>query len=177
MGLSIRAYAKSRGVSDTSVHKAINSGRIQKEADGTIDPAKADKDWAANTKSIPPIQNRQQPQNRQHPQNRQQLSVDTEKTGVSAPPNYQQARAIRETYSAKMAKLEYEARIRTLLPASEVKEILATVARGVRDKMESIPRRMAPFLVVETDVRKAEYLLREEIRKALAELARWEDLA
>ena len=38
MGLSIRAYAAHRGVSHTSVRKAIASGRLSPEPDGTIDP-------------------------------------------------------------------------------------------------------------------------------------------
>jgi hypothetical protein len=38
MGLSIRAYARHRGVSHVAVHKAIDTGRITPEADGTIDP-------------------------------------------------------------------------------------------------------------------------------------------
>ena len=49
MGLSIRAYARHRGVSDTAVHKAIRAGRITPEADGSIDPDKADRDWAKNS--------------------------------------------------------------------------------------------------------------------------------
>ncbi len=49
MGLSIRAYARHRGVSDTAVHKAIRTGRITPEADGTIDPDKADRDWTRNS--------------------------------------------------------------------------------------------------------------------------------
>ena len=51
MGLSIRAYARHRGVSDTAVHKAIRAGRITPEADGTIDPERADRDWAKNSDS------------------------------------------------------------------------------------------------------------------------------
>jgi hypothetical protein len=51
MGLSIRAYARHRGVSDTAVHKAIRTGRITPEADGTIDPQRADRDWAKNSDS------------------------------------------------------------------------------------------------------------------------------
>ena len=51
MGLSIRAYARHRGVTDTAVHKAIQSGRIRPEPDGTIDPNRADRDWARNTES------------------------------------------------------------------------------------------------------------------------------
>ncbi len=49
MGISIRAYARHRGVTDTAVHKAIRSGRVTPEADGTIDADKADAQWERNT--------------------------------------------------------------------------------------------------------------------------------
>lgn len=49
MGISIRAYARACGVSDTAVRKAIKTGRISALADGTIDPAQADVQWAGNT--------------------------------------------------------------------------------------------------------------------------------
>jgi len=49
MGLSIRAYARHRGVTDTAVHKAIRAGRITPEPDGTIDSDRADRDWARNS--------------------------------------------------------------------------------------------------------------------------------
>ena len=49
MGLSIRAYARHRGVSDTAVHKAIRAGRITPEPDGTIDADRADREWARNS--------------------------------------------------------------------------------------------------------------------------------
>lgn len=49
MGISIRAYARHRGVTDTSVHKAIRAGRITPEGDGTIDAARADAEWARNS--------------------------------------------------------------------------------------------------------------------------------
>src|SRR5690606_10980753 len=49
MGLSRRAYAAHRGVSDTAVRKAIASGRITLEPDGTIDPVKADAQWDSQT--------------------------------------------------------------------------------------------------------------------------------
>ena len=51
MGLSIRAYARHRGVTDTSVHKAIRSGRINALSDGTIDADQADAQWERNTSS------------------------------------------------------------------------------------------------------------------------------
>jgi len=49
MGLSIRAYARQRGVSHVAVKKAIDTGRISQLPDGTIDPVVADAQWAANT--------------------------------------------------------------------------------------------------------------------------------
>ena len=59
MGLSIRAYARHRGVSDTAVHKAIRAGRITPEADGTLDPDKVDREWNKNTEApVPGTQRR-----------------------------------------------------------------------------------------------------------------------
>ena len=51
MGLSIRAYARHRGVSHVAVKKAIDTGRITQGADGTIDPEQADRQWEQNTAS------------------------------------------------------------------------------------------------------------------------------
>lgn len=49
MGISIRAYARHRGVSHVAVKKAIDTGRITPEADGSLDPERADREWAENT--------------------------------------------------------------------------------------------------------------------------------
>ncbi|MDO3578541.1 hypothetical protein [Ralstonia pseudosolanacearum] len=51
MGISIRAYARYRGVSDAAVRKAIAAGRITPDADGTIDTDRADAEWARNTEA------------------------------------------------------------------------------------------------------------------------------
>jgi hypothetical protein len=51
MGLSRRAYAALRGVSEAAVRKALATGRITAEPDGTIDPVRAKlmSDTAANS--------------------------------------------------------------------------------------------------------------------------------
>ena len=49
MGMSRRAYAAHRGCSESAVRKAIATGRIATEDDGTIDPATADAEWGART--------------------------------------------------------------------------------------------------------------------------------
>jgi hypothetical protein len=47
--MSIRAYARHRKVSHVAVLGAIKQGRISLEADGTLDPAKADASWERST--------------------------------------------------------------------------------------------------------------------------------
>src|SRR5467141_119831 len=51
--MGIRAYARHRNVTPAAVRKAIKSGRIT-AVDGKIDPAVADRDWAANTDESKP---------------------------------------------------------------------------------------------------------------------------
>jgi len=49
MGVSRRSYAAQRGVPEAAVRKAIATGRITTLPDGTIDPARADSEWGAQT--------------------------------------------------------------------------------------------------------------------------------
>ena len=49
MGVSLREYARRRGVSHVAVMKAIRAGRLTPEPDGTLDPDKANAQWDANT--------------------------------------------------------------------------------------------------------------------------------
>ena len=49
MGVSRRSCAAQRGVSEAAERKAIATGRITTLPDGTIDPARADFEWGAQT--------------------------------------------------------------------------------------------------------------------------------
>jgi hypothetical protein len=49
MRISLRAYARHRSIFDTAVRKAINSGRIEKATDGTVDVDRIDTSWLKNT--------------------------------------------------------------------------------------------------------------------------------
>jgi len=182
MGLSIRAYAQHRGVSHTAVAKAIKAGRISKEPDDTIDPAKADVQWARNTLpsqalntsaqkpapkvATPPVSS---------PLSTALVSTHLETNRVSTP-DYQTSRAIRETYSARLAKLEFEERTGKLLNADEVKVRHFNLARLLRDRIQQIPRKVAPQIVAavvaQPDQRVIEDLLMDAIREALEELSR-----
>jgi hypothetical protein len=49
MGISLRGYARHRGVTLKAVQKAVARKRIKLESDGTVDAARADRDWTANS--------------------------------------------------------------------------------------------------------------------------------
>ena len=186
MGLSIRAYAQHRGVSHTAVAKAIKAGRISVEPDGKIDPARADAEWERNTLpsqslntgaakpapkvATPPVST---PVSTAPVANRElQPPLETR----AAAPDYQTSRAIREAYAARLAKLEFEERTGKLLNADEVKVKYFNLARLLRDRIQQIPRKLAPQIVAavvaQPDQRVVEDLLLEAIREALEELSR-----
>ena len=177
MGLSIRAYARQKGVSDTAVHKAIKSGRIPVEADGTIDPSKANAAWERNTSPAQqrkPVPVKPAPDKPSPPPVRQATQRPAEPEAGSSTagvPNYQMSRAVRETYNAKLTRLDYEERTGKLLNADDVAKEAFAIAHRVRDRLLNIPSRMASVLASETDSKAIELLLSQELRIALEELS------
>ena len=94
----------------------------------------------------------------------------------SAAPDYQTSRAIREAYTARLTKLDYEERTGKLLNADEVKVKQFNLARLLRERLQQIPRKVAPLIVAaviaQPDQRAVEELLQAAIREALEELTR-----
>ena len=181
MGLSIRAYAQHRGVSHTAVAKAIKAGRISVEPDGKIDPAKADAQWARNTlpsQNLNTSASKPAPKVATPPVSTPVATVSSRElpppleTGRISAPDYQTSRAIREAYAARLAKLEYEERTAKLISSDEVEMRTFNLARRLRDRMQTLPRRLAAALAAEQDPRVIEQRLDDEIRQALEELSR-----
>ena len=174
MGISIRAYAQQRGVSHEAVRKAITSGRIQKEPDGSIDPIKADAQWDRHTRTAQPTTPKastSRPSASPAPPS-QMPSASDDTRGV----DYHKARAVRETYSARLAKLEFEERTGKLISKDQVDIKYFQLARQLRDRMQQIPRKVAPeivaLVVADPDVRGVTDILDVAIREALEDLAR-----
>lgn len=158
--LSLRAYAKHRGVSHAAVQKAIRSGRIATNADGLIDSERADAEWNAKTR----------PGQRRGKQ-AQPATNEPAEAPVAGGLDYFRARAIRENYLARLAKIEFEEKTAKLISRDEVQVAAFTKARTVRDNLLNIPDRVAATLAAESDADKAHQILTGEIRKALDELA------
>jgi hypothetical protein len=161
--LSIRAYAEHRrrhgllGHTSWAVQKAIKTGRIRKNAAGKIDPVQADRDWEGRTS----------PARRTRPS--ESTFAGTAAAGLTGV-EYAQARAARELYEARLARLDYEERSGKLVSADKVKTGTFQKTRQTRDRLMMIPRRLAAQLAVETDPRAVEQLLADEIRKAMETL-------
>jgi hypothetical protein len=153
--LSQRAYARHRGMALSAVQKAISSGRISTLPDGRIDPDAADREWEANTKARPPAV-------------RRQPDDDQDAFGAA---QYSKARAVREHYQARLAKIDYEERIGNLVSKDEVQVAAFNTHRVIRDAMLNIPDRVAAMLAAETDEAKCHEVLTTEIRKALNDFA------
>jgi len=157
--MSLRAYARHRDVDLFSVQTAIKKGRISTLPDGKIDSDVADREWEANTVARPPmVTGRRKPHD----------DGDGETFGAS---QYTKARAVREHYQARLAKLEYEEKVGQLVSKDEVQVAAFNKFRQYRDAMLNIPDRLAAMLAAETDAAKCYEILSSEIRKALNEFA------
>ncbi len=48
--MSLREWSRTRRVPLSTAHKAAQAGRISRDPDGRIDPARADREWSENTR-------------------------------------------------------------------------------------------------------------------------------
>ena len=154
--MNIKEYAEHRGVSHVAVIKALKAGRITKEPDGSIDPDKADADWDRNTDT-----------SRNPSGVRKAGTAQAPEAPLQTGPDYNVSRAVREAYTARLAKLEYEERIGTLVRADTVKVKWFNTLRIVRDRMLQLPDRIAATLMAESDPLKFKATLDAEIRRIL----------
>ena len=156
MGVSIREYARMRGVSHTAVANAVKGGRISAEPDGSIDPEKANVQWEQNSR--PRVDNGGD-------------TVDVSPAAKSGAPDYKVSRAIREAYAARLAKQEFEEKSGKLVNLDEVKIATFNMARQARDRLLQIPRKLAPAVIAEwtanADPRGVEDLIEAAVRDAL----------
>ena len=84
---------------------------------------------------------------------------------------YTKARAVREHYQARLAKIEYEERVGNLVSKDEVQIAAFNKFRAFRDAMLNIPDRIAAMLAAEPEEAKCYEILATEIRKSLNDFA------
>jgi hypothetical protein len=141
--VSLRAYAKHRGVTLKAVQKAIESGRIHPNADGKIDTDRADAEWARNTG--PKVRRTTAASAPIDPRPGQPRADSPVSGGL----DYAMARAIIANYEARLVKLDYEERIKKLVKSDEVSIAAFNLFRMFRDRLLNMPDRVVGALLAE----------------------------
>jgi hypothetical protein len=160
--LSLRAYARRRGVSPEAVSKAVADGRLTESvtraygAPKIADPELADREWEANT--------------------RPRTDGSTPSTPSSGASGYHESRAIREAADARraiaqadLADLELLERRRQLVDAERARSDVIRAFSLVKTKLLAVPTRVGqrfPHLIEDVIP-----FVEQMIREALEELA------
>ena len=154
MGLSIRAYARHRGVSHVAVKKAIDSGRITPEPDGTIEPNRADLEWARNTVSArkaAPIN--ATPAAVETPRARPQETPEPVAPALSAGgASLLQARTVNEVVKAQTNKVRLAQLKGELVDRAQAIAHVFKLARAEREAWINWPNRITPTLAAELGI-------------------------
>ena len=153
MGLSIRAYARHRGVSHVAVKKAIDSGRITPEADGTLDPQRADAEWAKNTEA-PRTGTRARPVRAAVPQETAAIAPvgDTHTTLPTGGASLLQARTVNEVVKAQTNKVRLAQLKGELVDRAQAIAHVFKLARAEREAWINWPNRITPILAAELGI-------------------------
>ena len=175
MGLSIRAYARHRGVSHVAVKKAIDTGRITPESDGTIEPNRADLEWAQNTL---PSRKPATPTKADPSTPPPARPVTREPSETSAPSlsaggtSLLQARTVNEVVKAQTNKVRLARLKGDLVDRSQAIAHVFRLARTERDAWINWPARISAQMAakLETDPHTLHVALEAAVREHLQEL-------
>lgn len=182
--VSVRAYARHRrelglsGGTHQAVRVAIARGRLESSVrivDGKpkIDVAAADQEWIEKTDTLRGARGGDPTQGR--PLGGLDTAPKTDARESEEPTVREQAQAaqaIRLTYQAKLAELDYRQRAGELVVAADVALAHTRAARTLRDRVRAIPDRLSAQLAAETDPHRCRSLLVGEIDQALGDVAR-----
>ena len=169
MGLSIRAYAAHRGVSHTTVRKAIAAGRLTLELDGSIDPAKADHSWVQNAD---PSKTRATPKLRPVPE--AAVSAVRETLSESGSPlvggmSYLHAKTAEKVLTVQLLREKLRREKGEVVERDYAIEQGFAFARRIRDAWTGWPARVAALMAADlgVEVHKLEALLNTHVREQL----------
>ena len=180
MGLSIRAYARHRGVSHVAVKKAIDTGRITALPDGTIDPDAADAQWAQYT--LQPRRAAAQEQASSPKPRRAPATADAtpqrEEPEPGTPPlstggtSLLQARTVNEVLKAQLNKVELAHRKKELVDRAQAVAHVFKLARIERDAWLNWPARISGQMAsaLGVDAHTMHVALEAAVREHLIEL-------
>lgn len=84
------------------------------------------------------------------------------------------AKAVRESFNAKLARLNYEQKLKELIKVEVVEKKLFELALQVRDAILTVPNKISPELASMTDEKKINAFLDKTLRECLTTLSEGE---
>ena len=185
MGVSLREYARRRGVSHVAVMKAIKAGRLTPEPDGTLDPDKADAQWDARTD---PARRPEPPEDEPAQADETSPASDPDKPGdvaAAARPaatiepapqgaaSFTQARTAHEIAKAQRARIQVQRLREEVVDRGHATAEVFRLARRERDAWVNWPARVAALMAAELglDAHVMQKVLETHVRDHLNELA------
>lgn len=167
-GLSRRAYALRRGVTEGAVRAAIRSGRITVLADGTIDPEIAERQWGEHTDPSKP----KGIASRGHgPPAATHARTPARRGGDAQVPPLRQSLERREAARAAREELLLEKLRGELVEWIDVQRATGNVFRRARDLILNVPSRVADDLAASSDAGECRRMLESHLRRCCEELA------
>ncbi len=83
---------------------------------------------------------------------------------------YQKSRAVKESYSARLRKAEFEEKMGTIVKKEGVEKAAFGISRILREKLKALPNRVAPKVTVVTDQKENFIILTEEMEGVIKEI-------
>lgn len=168
-------YARMRGVTRQAVNAAIRAGKLMGSVgdDGLIDVELADKLWAENTHPTRGYNGQLKRRGGKRINNSpEEVIENAKKIGIDPGnvPTLVESKTIEAAYKAKLAQIEYEEKVGTLIDAEKVKKEAFRLARVTRDAMLGIPDRVAAEIAGMTDPFAVHTKLITEIRNSIENL-------
>jgi hypothetical protein len=157
--MSRAAYARHRGCDVREVRRALKSGLIHLERDGSIDPVRADREWAAGTNPASAKRPRMKP-------GETTLSSDGRANGSR--PTFAEARAESERIKGELAALRLRERQGQLVDKRRAVEAVFLLAREVRGAIENFPARASTQIAA--DIGADEHATEQALDRALSDL-------
>lgn len=172
--VSLRAYARHRGVSLSAVQKAIKSERISL-INGKIDIDIADIQWAKNTR--PDQQERGSLKDFEKTQNdllsmqgKASITVD-QPSGFASAGGLSVEKAETELVRRQLMELQLAQRLGELVNIADIERAMAAKLIDARTALSNMAHELAPSIAAETDVVKIKMMLQKKINAAMTAIS------
>ena len=145
------------------MHKAIRTGRITPEADGTLDPERADREWALNTEAL---------RSGTRAQAERAAMTDAPPSGEGTGTSLLQARTVNEVVKVQTNKVRLARLKGELVDRSQAIAHVFALARTERDAWLNWPARVSAQLAAKlaVDPHLVHIALEAAVREHLQEL-------